>query len=64
MRRIKILRCALSFIYFNSNFSCYLGFDVGDLSENGPDDVEGMDASAVHVANLLLAEPSDSMFLF
>ncbi|XP_042394431.1 acyl-protein thioesterase 1 homolog 1-like isoform X1 [Zingiber officinale] len=34
-------------------------FDVGDLSESGPDDVEGMDASAAHVANLLSAEPAD-----
>lgn len=39
-----------------------LGFDVGDLSEDGPDDVAGMDASAAHVANLLSTEPADSMF--
>lgn len=34
-------------------------FDVGDLSGDGPDDVEGMDASAAHVAKLLSSEPSD-----
>lgn len=41
---------------------CFLGFDVGDLSESGPEDIEGMDASAAHIANLLSAEPADSMF--
>lgn len=45
------------------SFACYLGFDVTDLSEDGPDDVEGLDASAAHVANLLSTEPADSMFL-
>lgn len=39
----------------------FAGFDVADLSEDAPDDVEGMDASAAHVANLLLTEPADSM---
>ncbi|XP_042431163.1 acyl-protein thioesterase 1 homolog 1-like [Zingiber officinale] len=34
-------------------------FDVQDLSENGPDDVDGLDASAAHVANLLSTEPAD-----
>ncbi|OAY79440.1 Acyl-protein thioesterase 2, partial [Ananas comosus] len=34
-------------------------FDVGDLSEDGINDVEGMDASAAHVANLLSTEPAD-----
>lgn len=37
------------------------GFDVGDLSEEGPSDVEGLDSSAAHVANLLSTEPADSM---
>lgn len=37
-----------------------LGFDVRDLSEDAPDDVEGMEASAAHVANLLSTEPADS----
>lgn len=32
-------------------------FDVGDLSEDAPDDVEGLDASVAHVANLLSTEP-------
>ncbi|GAB4828315.1 hypothetical protein Ancab_035311 [Ancistrocladus abbreviatus] len=34
-------------------------FDVADLSEEGPADMEGMDAAAAHVANLLSTEPSD-----
>lgn len=36
------------------------GFDVGELSEDAPDDLEGLDASAAHVANLLSTEPADS----
>jgi len=43
--------------------SYFIGFDVGDLSAEGPDDVEGLDASAAHIANLLSTEPADSMFL-
>lgn len=35
-----------------------------DLSEDSPDDLEGLDASAAHVANLLSTEPADSMFLW
>ncbi|XVE71651.1 hypothetical protein DITRI_Ditri10aG0168400 [Diplodiscus trichospermus] len=34
-------------------------FDVGDLSGDGPDDLEGLDASAAHVANLLSTEPAN-----
>lgn len=34
-------------------------FDVADLTEDSPSDVEGLDASAAHVANLLSTEPSD-----
>ncbi|KGN65303.1 acyl-protein thioesterase 2 [Cucumis sativus] len=34
-------------------------FDVEDLSEDGPDDLEGLDASAAHVAYLLSTEPAD-----
>ncbi|KAF8393255.1 hypothetical protein HHK36_021496 [Tetracentron sinense] len=41
-------------------FPCTAWFDVGDLSEDGPDDLEGLDASAAHVANLLSTEPADS----
>ncbi|GJN37327.1 hypothetical protein PR202_gb26265 [Eleusine coracana subsp. coracana] len=36
-------------------------FDVAELSEDAPDDIEGLDASAAHVANLLSTEPADSM---
>lgn len=39
-----------------------LGFDVGELSEDGPDDIEGLDASVTHIANLLSTEPADSKF--
>ncbi|PPD69550.1 hypothetical protein GOBAR_DD33568 [Gossypium barbadense] len=35
------------------------GFDVGELSEDAPDDVEGLEAAAAHVANLLSIEPAD-----
>ncbi|WVZ20899.1 hypothetical protein V8G54_008221 [Vigna mungo] len=35
-------------------------FDVGEISEDAPDDLEGLDASAAHVANLLSTEPADS----
>lgn len=34
-------------------------FNVGDLSEDAPDDLEGLDAAAAHVANLLSNEPAD-----
>lgn len=37
---------------------------MGDISEDAPDDMEGLDASAAHVANLLSTEPADSKFLF
>lgn len=36
------------------------GFDVGDISEDTCDDLEGLDASAAHVANFLSKEPADS----
>lgn len=38
-------------------FPCTAWFDVSDMSEDGTDDVEGLDASAAHVANLLSTEP-------
>lgn len=38
------------------------GFDAGELSENSPDDWEGLDASAAHIANLLSTEPADGTF--
>lgn len=40
------------------------GFDVGELSEDCPDDFEGLDASAAHIANLLSTEPADSKILY
>lgn len=36
---------------------------MGDLSEDAPDDVEGLDAAAAHVANLLSTEPPESKLL-
>ncbi|XP_019150102.1 PREDICTED: acyl-protein thioesterase 2-like [Ipomoea nil] len=40
-------------------FPCTAWFDVGELSDDGPEDFEGLDASAAHIANLLSAEPAD-----
>ncbi|CAM0881683.1 unnamed protein product [Alopecurus aequalis] len=40
-------------------FPCTAWFDVEDTSVDGRDDIEGLDASAAHVANLLSSEPSD-----
>lgn len=40
-------------------FPCAAWFDEGELSEDGPNDVEGLDASIAHIANLLSTEPSD-----
>lgn len=34
-------------------------FDVAELSEDGPDDIEGLDSSVAHIAKLLSTEPSD-----
>jgi hypothetical protein len=31
---------------------------------DGRDDIEGLDASAAHVANLLSSEPSDGTYIF
>lgn len=36
---------------------------MGDISEDAPDDLEGLDASAAHVANLLSTEPAGGIFL-
>ncbi|MCH95624.1 acyl-protein thioesterase 2-like, partial [Trifolium medium] len=38
-------------------FPCTAWSDVGDISEDAPNDVEGLDASAAHAANLLSTEP-------
>lgn len=35
---------------------------MGEISENSPDDLEGLDASAAHIANLLSTEPTDGTF--
>ncbi|XP_076888045.1 uncharacterized protein LOC143538354 [Bidens hawaiensis] len=43
-------------------FPCTAWFDEGELSEDGPNDVAGLDASASHIANLLSTEPSDVKF--
>ncbi|KAK4375447.1 hypothetical protein RND71_006124 [Anisodus tanguticus] len=40
-------------------FPCTAWFDVGELSDDGPDDFEGLDSSVAHIANLLSAEPAD-----
>ena len=32
---------------------------MDDTSVDGRDDIEGLDASAAHIANLLSSEPSD-----
>ncbi|TVU20100.1 hypothetical protein EJB05_36293, partial [Eragrostis curvula] len=40
-------------------FPCTAWFDVEDTSVDGRDDIEGLDASAAHIANLLSSEPSD-----
>lgn len=42
---------------FLGGFPCTSWFDVGEISENAPDDLEGLDASAAHIASLLSAEP-------
>ncbi|KAK8921537.1 hypothetical protein KSP39_PZI020513 [Platanthera zijinensis] len=39
-------------------FPCTAWFDVGEFSEDGPDDIDGVDASAAHIANLISAEPA------
>jgi len=35
------------------------GFDVEEMSEDTMEDIDGLDASAAHIANLLSSEPSD-----
>ncbi|KAJ3670880.1 hypothetical protein LUZ60_008306 [Juncus effusus] len=40
-------------------FPCTAWFNVEDTSPDGRDDIEGLDASAAHIANLLSSEPSD-----
>ncbi|CAL5205035.1 unnamed protein product [Lathyrus oleraceus] len=40
-------------------FPCTAWSDVGDISEDALNDLEGLDASAAHVANLLSTEPAN-----
>lgn len=40
------------------------GFNIASMSEDACDDLEGLDASATHVANLLISEPNDGMYVF
>ncbi|KAJ8756107.1 hypothetical protein K2173_024654 [Erythroxylum novogranatense] len=40
-------------------FPCTAWFDVAEISEEAHDDLEGLDASAAHIANLLSTEPAD-----
>ncbi|CAL9117477.1 unnamed protein product, partial [Musa textilis] len=40
-------------------FPCTAWFDVADPSQDGPDDADGLEASAAHIANLLSSEPAD-----
>ncbi|KAG8656883.1 hypothetical protein MANES_03G017200v8 [Manihot esculenta] len=60
----SLVRCKPYYLSCNSLMSqpakfFISGFDVGDISEDAPDDLEGLDASAAHVANLLSTEPAD-----
>lgn len=63
---LKILSYFFELQFASSRYEYLLGyesgFDVGDLSEDAPDDLVGLDASAAHVASLLSTEPSDSRF--
>lgn len=36
---------------------------MGELYDERPDDIEGLDASAAHIANLLSTEPAGGEFL-
>jgi hypothetical protein len=47
----------------NNSIRNETGFDVEDTSVDGRDDIEGLDASAAHVANLLSSEPSDGTYI-
>ncbi|CAI0420545.1 unnamed protein product [Linum tenue] len=40
-------------------FRCTAWFDVGEMSEDTVEDMEGLDSSAAHIANLLSSEPAD-----
>ncbi|CAN1814329.1 Acyl-protein thioesterase 2 [Linum perenne] len=40
-------------------FRCTAWFDVEEMSEDTMEDIDGLDASAAHIANLLSSEPAD-----
>ncbi|XP_023735264.1 uncharacterized protein LOC111883137 [Lactuca sativa] len=40
-------------------YPCTAWFNMESMSEDACDDLEGLDASATHVANLLISEPDD-----
>ncbi|XP_075087312.1 uncharacterized protein LOC107812511 isoform X1 [Nicotiana tabacum] len=40
-------------------FPCTAWFDAGELSDDTTDDLEGLEASVAHIANLLSTEPAD-----
>ncbi|KAM0024470.1 putative lysophospholipase [Helianthus debilis subsp. tardiflorus] len=40
-------------------YPCTAWFNISSMSEDACDDLEGLDASATHVANLLISEPDD-----
>lgn len=40
------------------------GFDAGELSDDTTNDLEGLEASVAHIANLLSTEPADGEFHF
>ncbi|XP_076961107.1 uncharacterized protein LOC143637653 [Bidens hawaiensis] len=40
-------------------YPCTAWFNITSMSEDACDDLEGLDASATHVANLLISEPND-----
>ncbi|KAJ7548331.1 hypothetical protein O6H91_07G007300 [Diphasiastrum complanatum] len=46
-------------VAINGGFPCTAWFDVADLSEDGPDDLKGLDLSTAFVANLLSKEPPE-----
>nr|XP_016511476.1 PREDICTED: acyl-protein thioesterase 2-like [Nicotiana tabacum] len=43
-------------------FPCTAWFDAGELSDDTTDDLEGLEASVAHIANLLSTEPADGKF--
>ncbi|KAL7582564.1 hypothetical protein Lser_V15G46144 [Lactuca serriola] len=43
-------------------YPCTAWFNMESMSEDACDDLEGLDASATHVANLLISDPDDGMY--